>query len=398
MIYQPVRNAAYRLERHDSLVLQYPGGATQEQVRDRVAFLHVTLTEAPTQGPIRSPSCSTRSRRWRTGSRRRPIRWRAARGTGWTGLSPTRGSSGADGRSDRHPADELTGRLRLLFPALPAGRRAGGDGVDRHDRVPPYRRCLPRQRARGHHLSRRREADATGREGIALQTDGSYDRYRQARAGGSGAADDRHGHPPRRPPLGLDGVLVSAQGTEAGDMTITVPTVGQTVPVKQFGSYADHLSSPRCSRLGRRLGLAVLSASRPLARSGSLRSGRRRSGTGPTGPPRRRSWQRTARASRRPPVSSGPARLDRARHARGRATGEDARFWTHGGIDYQEVRRALGYRRGGFAWESARDRAELWRALGELPERGRRSAGPAPSPSRWPRISTCRPRGIRCGR
>ena len=27
-------------------------------------------------------------------------------------------------------------------------------------------------------------------------------------------------------------------------------------------------------------------------------------------------------------------------------TGEDARFWTHGGIDYQEVRHALGYRRG----------------------------------------------------
>ena len=41
----PVRNAAYRLERHDSLSLQYPGGATQEQVRDRIAFLHVTLTE-----------------------------------------------------------------------------------------------------------------------------------------------------------------------------------------------------------------------------------------------------------------------------------------------------------------------------------------------------------------
>jgi monofunctional biosynthetic peptidoglycan transglycosylase len=45
-------------------------------------------------------------------------------------------------------------------------------------------------------------------------------------------------------------------------------------------------------------------------------------------------------------------------------TGEDARFWTHGGIDYQEVRHALGYRRGRFDWESARDRAELRRVLG----------------------------------
>ncbi len=45
-------------------------------------------------------------------------------------------------------------------------------------------------------------------------------------------------------------------------------------------------------------------------------------------------------------------------------TGEDARFWTHGGIDYQEVRHALGYGRARFAWDSARDRQELRRVLG----------------------------------
>jgi monofunctional biosynthetic peptidoglycan transglycosylase len=45
-------------------------------------------------------------------------------------------------------------------------------------------------------------------------------------------------------------------------------------------------------------------------------------------------------------------------------TGEDDRFWTHGGIDYQEVRHALGYRRTRFAWDSARDREELRRVLG----------------------------------
>jgi monofunctional glycosyltransferase len=44
-------------------------------------------------------------------------------------------------------------------------------------------------------------------------------------------------------------------------------------------------------------------------------------------------------------------------------TGEDDRFWTHGGIDYLEVRHTLGYRRGRFEWSSARDREELRRAL-----------------------------------
>ncbi len=50
-------------------------------------------------------------------------------------------------------------------------------------------------------------------------------------------------------------------------------------------------------------------------------------------------------------------------------TGEDARFWTHRGIDYQEVRHALGYRRTRFAWDSARDRAELGRVLSRTWER-----------------------------
>jgi monofunctional biosynthetic peptidoglycan transglycosylase len=44
-------------------------------------------------------------------------------------------------------------------------------------------------------------------------------------------------------------------------------------------------------------------------------------------------------------------------------TGEDARFWTHEGIDYTEVRAALGYRRASFDWHSKPDRTELWRAL-----------------------------------
>lgn len=44
-------------------------------------------------------------------------------------------------------------------------------------------------------------------------------------------------------------------------------------------------------------------------------------------------------------------------------TGEDARFWGHPGLDYVEIRHALGYRRASFAWGSERDREELWRVL-----------------------------------
>ena len=44
--------------------------------------------------------------------------------------------------------------------------------------------------------------------------------------------------------------------------------------------------------------------------------------------------------------------------------GEDHRYWTHRGIDFIEVRRALGYRRDGFSWTSPRDVAELARSIG----------------------------------
>ena len=43
---------------------------------------------------------------------------------------------------------------------------------------------------------------------------------------------------------------------------------------------------------------------------------------------------------------------------------EDHRFYVHGGIDYQAIREALGYRRDDFTWSNPRDRLELRRAMG----------------------------------
>jgi len=43
--------------------------------------------------------------------------------------------------------------------------------------------------------------------------------------------------------------------------------------------------------------------------------------------------------------------------------GEDQRFREHDGIDYVELRKAVGYRRTRFSWSSSSDRAELWRAV-----------------------------------
>ncbi|HXE58396.1 MAG TPA: biosynthetic peptidoglycan transglycosylase [Gemmatimonadales bacterium] len=55
--------------------------------------------------------------------------------------------------------------------------------------------------------------------------------------------------------------------------------------------------------------------------------------------------------------------------------GEDQRFWEHGGVDFQALRHALGYRRDTFSWTSARDRAELVPALRRAWERRRALRG-----------------------
>ena len=83
--------------------------------------------------------------------------------------------------------------------------------------------------------------------------------------------------------------------------------------------------------------------------------------------------RRVAEARGKParPRSYRPVPLDSIAPAMVEAavTAEDARFWIHSGVDWYEVRHALGYRRGGFEWSSAQDRGALWRALGTLPAR-----------------------------
>jgi hypothetical protein len=244
--YRPVRSAAYRLERHDSLSLQYPGGAMQEQVRDRIAFLHVTVDESATQGPYQVTILLDSLQALENGQPASPDSLAAARGTRWTGsLSSTGGLSALTPDRTGTLPDELTGRLRLLFPALPAGGvREGMEWTDTTeyrltaDAFPGSERAVITYHASAN--------EAPGmRKGITLESTGSYDRTgtrhqadQELQMAATGKRRGAH-H------LGLDGILISAQGNESGDMTITVPTVGQTVPVKQSGSYSVTSSASR---------------------------------------------------------------------------------------------------------------------------------------------------------
>jgi hypothetical protein len=235
--YLPVRDAAYALNRHDSLTLQLPGGATQQQLIDRTAYLRVTLARdaAGYLATIVLDSLESAV----GGVPAVPDSILPARGTRWTGTLTPDGKLSAL-RADRSSTlgDQVGSNLRSLFPALPPGGvRAGMEWTDstevpiRADAFDATERSLTNYRST-------ESDDPNAKKAIKLESSGTYQRTgrgtqydQKLEMTASGMRTSVHY-------LNSDGTLASAHGSDSGDMTITVPAVGQTVPVKQSGSYA----------------------------------------------------------------------------------------------------------------------------------------------------------------
>lgn len=234
--YLPVRDAGYALVRHDSLSLQLPGGANQLQLIDRTAYLRVTL--APdTSGYIATIVLDSLQAAV-GGVPASPDSIIPARGTRWTASLKPDGELSAL-RADRTTTlgDQIGSTLRTLFPSLPRGGvRSGMEWTDTTD-VPIRADAFD---ATEHSLTKYRATDsddARARQAIKLESTGTYQRSgkgtqynQQLEMTASGTRSAVHY-------LNSDGTLASARGSDSGDMTITVPAVGQSVPVKQTGSY-----------------------------------------------------------------------------------------------------------------------------------------------------------------
>jgi hypothetical protein len=235
--YRPMRDAAYTLIRHDSLTLQLPGGATQVQLLDRTGYLHLTLAEGPAGGYLATIVLD--SLRGTAGAAPLPPdSLEQAKGTHWTAAVSPSGQL-ADLKADRASTlgDQFSNALRSLFPRLPeSGVRAGMEWSDttefplKSDAFDATEHAVTEFRAT--------EGEGTGgSKAIKLESQGTYTRI------GKGLQYDQplemkaSGIRQAVHLLGTDGTLLSAQGSDAGDMTITVPAVGQDVPVKQSGTY-----------------------------------------------------------------------------------------------------------------------------------------------------------------
>jgi hypothetical protein len=236
VIYRPVRNAVYTLVRHDSLSLQLPGGASQQQIIDRTAYLNLSLVSDTGGYQVTIVLDSLQASAGGVPALLDSLI--PAWGTRWTGTLTPEGELSAL-RADRSTSvgDQVGSTLRSLFPSLPSGGvRVGMQWTDTTD--VPIRADAFDASERGITSYRAAESDdPRARKAIKLASNGSYQRTgkgmqfdQQLEMSATGTRTEVHY-------LGPDGFIVSGRGSDSGDMTITVPAVGQTVPVKQTGSY-----------------------------------------------------------------------------------------------------------------------------------------------------------------
>ena len=243
IIYGAVRDAGYALERHDSLTIQLPGGASQLQLIDRTAYLRVAI--APDTAGYVATIVLDSIQAAVGGVPAVPDSVIPARGTRWT-ASLTREGRLSALKADRSTTlgDQLGSNLRSLFPSLPSGGvKAGMEWTDttevpiRADAFDATERSFTNYRAT-------ESDDPRAKKAIKLESTGSYQRRgkgtqydQQLEMTASGTRTAVHYMNP-------DGTLASARGSDAGDLTITIPAVGQTVPVKQAGTFSIILLRP----------------------------------------------------------------------------------------------------------------------------------------------------------
>ena len=244
MIYRPIRNGAYTLVRHDSLSLQLPGGASQQQLIDRTAYLNVSLV--PDTGGYQVAIVLDSLQASAGGVPAVLDSLIPAWGTRWTGTLTANGElSGLTADRSTTLGDQVAGSLRSLFPTLPAGGvRVGMQWTDTTD-VPIRADAFDAAERSVTNYRSAESDDPRAKKAIKLESNGSYERTgkgmqfdQQLEMSGAGTRTAVHY-------LGQDGWLVAGRGNDSGDMTITVPAVGQTVPVKQTGSYTIRRVEPK---------------------------------------------------------------------------------------------------------------------------------------------------------
>jgi hypothetical protein len=228
--------ARYALYRRDSVTVKMPSGESQVQNFGKTAY--VTITLAPATPPDAQISI-------RLDSLRPDPDWvvptaalDSAVGTVWTGRRLPNGRL-VDLSPDRNSfvASQLRSQLNLLYPVLPpTGGRANAEWTDSSTNPITANAFEVKETA----TTRSHAEPVAGRAaGAALRItslrnatfEGSGNQFGQELQLTGTSSDSL------RYLLAPEGRVLSLDGTESTDMTITVPSVGQTVPAEQHAHF-----------------------------------------------------------------------------------------------------------------------------------------------------------------
>lgn len=238
VVYRPVPSATFAFQRRDSLTLQLPGGASQVQEFSRTAYLGMAVRGATPPYEVAIQLDSLRQQ----GGSVPPDSLFRAEGTRWTG------SLGSDGeltdlRPDRTSTigDQIGATLPVLFPALPlGGLEPGSTWTD------TTRRALKADAfdATETAVTSYRATDADGRA-ITIESSTTFERTgkggqaaqpMEMTAGGARRGVYR---------FGRSGGVLGAEGADSAEIVISVPAVGQTVPVSQRATWrVERIGAP----------------------------------------------------------------------------------------------------------------------------------------------------------
>jgi hypothetical protein len=230
LVYRPAPATTFAFQRRDSLTLQLPGGATQVQEFRRIAYLAISVRGAAAPYEVGIQLDSLRQQ----GGSVPPDSLFRAEGTRWTAALNPNGEL-TDLRADRTSTigDQVGATLHVLFPALPlAGLEQGSAWTDttqrslKADAFDAIERAVTSYRA-------------TAADGRAITFESSTTFERTGKGGQPEQPMEMTAGGGRRGVyrFGRSGGVLTAEGTDSAEITISVPAVGQTVPVSQRATW-----------------------------------------------------------------------------------------------------------------------------------------------------------------
>lgn len=240
--YQPMAATAYVLERYDTVNVQLPNGLPQTQTLSRTVYLTVASTAGtPMRVSITLDSLVAE------GPGAAMLAVDSARGTRWTGtLSPDGHFSELTTDRTTPVGEQLRGMLPSLFPVLPAG--GARDGAAWTDSASSSIRAMAFDVKENAHISSRAVADTVrlgGRNGLRIDSDVTFSRTGGGSQFGQAVEVQATGKRQVTSRLRPDGVVTETRGVESSDMTLTIPAVGQSLPVKQTATFSLMLAAFR---------------------------------------------------------------------------------------------------------------------------------------------------------